>query len=482
MSFLSPGFFLFFPVVALLYFLLPVKARNLWLLAASWYFYLCAGADYLVFLLCAIAFTYWGAKALERRSGKSRRALLALLLTALFGALFLFKYLGFAWGLLNRLLTSAGLSFSSPALDLILPAGISFYLFMSAGYLIDVFRGKRPAERNFLLLALFLSFFPYLLSGPIGRADSLLPQFQEAHAFNYGRLRRGLLRFLWGAFKKLVIADRLNMLVTTVYAVPGDFGRLQAVGAALAFSVQIYCDFSAYSDMALGCAEMMGFQLLENFRTPYFSRSIGEFWRRWHISLSAWFRDYLYIPLGGNRRGDLRKYLNLVIVFAVSGLWHGAAFTFVVWGLLNGLYQVIGGLTKPFRAKLRHSLRLSDKGRLTIILQIGITFLLSTVAWVFFKSGSFTNALLIFKAMLAGPWFTPASCGLGIGELAVAAGAILLLLAVDLCSLRFSVRDRVLSLPLPVRWLLVLGLLLLVLVFGVYGTGYDPQDFIYFKF
>lgn len=484
MSFLSPGFFLFFPAVTAVYFLLPQRARSLWLLCASWYFYLCAGVDYFFFLLCTLVLTYAGARLLERQSGRARKGVLAALLLALFGTLALFKYLDFGLSLLERGLSALGLAFSSPALDLILPAGISFYLFAAAGYLIDVYRGDRPAEGRFLDLSLFLSFFPYLISGPIGRAGGLLPQFREVHPFDYRRLRRGLLRFLWGAFKKLLIADRLGLLVSTVYAAPESFGRLQVIGAALAFSIQIYCDFSAYSDMALGCADAMGFTLMENFRTPYFSRSIGDFWRRWHISLSSWFRDYLYIPLGGSRRGRVRKYLNLLIVFAVSGLWHGAALSFVVWGLLNGLYQVVGGLTRKLRDRARRGLRLSDDGPVTALLQMGITFLLSTAAWVFFKAGSLSHSLLIFKSMLTGPWLVrPISAwGLNAPELAVALAAVLLLLCADLLSLRLNLWDRCLDLPRPARWAIALALLMAVFIFGIYGSGYDPQDFIYFKF
>lgn len=485
MSFLSPGFFLFFPVVALVWFLLSGTARRLWLLCASWWFLLCAGPEHLLSLLAATAVTYLGARLLDRFEGGRRKAVLGILLAALFGTLFLFKYLAFALGLLERVLTAAGLAFSSPALDLLLPAGLSFYLFMAAGYLIDVYRRDRPAETSFLDLALFLSCFPYLISGPIGRAGSLLPQFRRPAPFRWESFRRGLLRFLWGAFKKLVIADRLGILVSTVYTAPASFGRLQVMAAAVAFSVQIYCDFSAYSDMALGCAEVMGFQLMENFRTPYFSRSIGEFWRRWHISLSSWFRDYLYIPLGGSRKGRRRKYLNILIVFAVSGLWHGAALSFVVWGFLNGLYQVVGGVTQKSRDRIRHSLGLADDAPLTAVLQMALTFLLSTVAWVFFKGGSFTHSLSIFRAMLTGPWLTrPFSAwGLDLPELVVATLAVVLLLAVDLYSVhRGSPRQKFFTLPRPVRWVLSLALLLTVLIFGVYGTGYDPQDFIYFKF
>ena len=485
MSFLSPGFFLFLPPAALIYFLLPDRGKIPWLLLVSWFFCLCAGALSLLFLLGATLFTYAAARRTAALSGRRRTAALAAALLILFGVLFLFKYLSFALSLLQRLLQLAGAELSLPAPELALPAGISFYLFMAAGYLIDVYRGNRLPEQNLGRLALFLSFFPYLISGPIGRADDLLPQFRRPAAFDYTRLRRGLLRFLWGAFKKLVIADRLSMLVTTVYAAPATFGRLQVMAAACAFSIQIYCDFSAYSDMALGCGEVLGFRLMENFRTPYFSRSIGEFWRRWHISLSSWFRDYLYIPLGGGRKGVWRKYRNVLIVFAVSGLWHGAALSFVVWGLLNGLYQVIGGLTARPRARLRKKLGLREDSPLTALLQVGLTFLLSTVAWVFFKSGSFTHGLTILRSMVTGPWLTRpiTAWGLDRPELVVAFLAVLLLLGAELLSLRRTdLRGDLLRLPRPLLWTLVLGLLAVVLVFGVYGTGYDPQDFIYFKF
>ena len=485
MSFLTPGYLLFFPVTALVYFLLPKGWKSGWLLVASWFFYLCAGADYFAFLLCATLVTWLGARLLEGRSGGGRKGLLAGLLILLFGTLFVFKYLGFAFSLADGLLAAVGLSFSTPELDLILPAGISFYLFAAAGYLMDVYRGRREAERNFLYCALFLSFFPYLISGPIPRAGDMLHQFREPKPFDYDAFRTGLLRFLWGAFKKLCIADRLAILVNTVFGAPGSVGALQVLAAACAFSVQIYCDFSAYSDMALGCAEAMGIRLAENFRTPYFSRSVSEFWRRWHISLSTWFRDYLYIPLGGNRKGEVRKYLNILIVFAVSGLWHGAAMTFLIWGLLNGLYQVIGGLTARLRARCRVALRLKEDNPLLALWQIGVTFALSTCAWVFFKAGSLAGALDIFRVVFRGPALVHPvleSIGMDRPEVMAAALFVLVLLVVDLLSLRGSVRARVLALPRALRWIIALSLLLVVFIFGIYGTGYDPQDFIYFKF
>lgn len=476
MSFLTPQFFCFFPVTVLVYFLLPQRFRNLWLLLASWFFYLCAKPVYLLFLLFAILFSYLFGRLLER---KRSRGGLALCLVLLFSLLFVFKYLNFSLSLLSRALAAAGFSWSAPVLDLLLPVGISFYLFQAAGYVIDVYRGKVPAQRDFLLYALFLSFFPQLLSGPIARADSLLPQLRRPHRFDYDALRIGLLRFLWGAFKKLVIADRLSLLVDTVYAAPDGFGALQLIGAALAYSLQIYCDFSAYSDMALGCAKAMGFSLMENFRTPYFSRSIAEFWRRWHISLSSWFRDYLYIPLGGSRRGMARKYLNVLVVFAVSGLWHGAGLTFLVWGLLNGLYQVLGALTAPARNKVRSLLPFREDGPLVRLFQIALTFILTTVAWVFFRAGSLSQAIAILSGMLHGPLWVFTSVGLDAPELLVAAGAVLLLLLVDLRSLSHDLPKDYLALSRVGRWLVLLTLFFACLIFGVYGDGFNAQSFIY---
>ncbi|MEG2097573.1 MAG: MBOAT family O-acyltransferase [Pseudoflavonifractor sp.] len=481
MAFLSLPFFCFFPLVAAVYFLLPRRFKNIWLLAASWFFYLSAKPVYLAFLLFAILSTYLTALILGRKKSKAALAL-CLLLNG--GLLFFFKYLNFTLALAGRALTAFGVDFSAPALDLLLPLGISFYLFQGAGYVIDVYRGKLPPERNFLLYALFLSFFPQLLSGPIGRGPDLLPQLKADHPFRYDDVRAGLLRFLWGAFKKAVLADRLSVLVNTAFAAPADFGSLQLVLAALAFSIQIYCDFSAYSDMALGAARMMGFRLTENFRTPYFSRSVAEFWRRWHISLSSWFRDYLYIPLGGSRKGTLRKYLNVMVVFAVSGLWHGAGLSFLVWGLLNGAYQVVGGVTAPLRGTIRRRLHLAEDGRLTVLWQVGCTFLLATVAWVFFKAGSLNAALGFFRGMLGGSlWVGEISAlGLDLPELLAAGLGLLLLLGVDLASTKRDLTADFLAAKRPLRWCILWALLFGTLIFGSYGAGYNPQAFIYFQF
>ncbi len=482
MSFLSPSYFLFFPITVLVYFALPQRFRNGWLLLCSWFFYLCAGPEYFVFLLGTVLVSYIAAQSLERTP---RRGVLAGCLILFIGVLGLFKYLRFGVETISRLLALLGLDWSPVVPRLLLPAGISFYLFAAMGYLMDVYRGKVPAEKSFLKCALFLSFFPALLSGPIGRADMLLPQLEVYHKFNYVNMREGLFRFLWGAFKKLVLADRLAVVVDTVFVAPQNYGCIQVILAACAFSIQIYCDFSAYSDMAVGSARVMGFELMENFRTPYFSRSIAEFWRRWHISLSSWFRDYLYIPLGGSRRGMVRKYLNVLIVFAVSGLWHGAAMTFIVWGLLNGLYQVASALTAPLRARARSVLPFREDGKLLALWQMGWVFALSTLAWVFFEAGSLTAALNVLQNM-AKPvlWDVGGLAAMGMGrkEFLVAGLGFLVLLGVDIRSLKMDPAQEVAAAPRWIRWGVYLALLLAAVIFGSYGTGYDAQSFIYGQF
>lgn len=476
MTFLTPQFFCFFPVTALVFFLLPQRARNPWLLLASWFFYLCAKPIYLTFLLFTIAASYLTGRLLERKKSKGALAACLVILGLL---LFMFKYLNFALSLAGRGLNLLGFSFSTPVLNILMPVGISFYLFQAMGYVIDVYRGKVPAEKDLLIYALFLSFFPQIVSGPIARADQLLPQFKTEHRFDWDEFRAGLFRFLWGAFKKLVLADRLAVLVNTIFTAPQDFGALQLMGAAVAFSLQLYCDFSSYSDMALGVARAMGFSLLENFRTPFFSRSIAEFWRRWHMSLSHWFRDYLYIPLGGSRKGTVRKYLNVLIVFAVSGLWHGAAMTFVVWGVLNGLYQVIGGVTAPLRGRLHSVLRLKEDGWPLRLWQIFCTFLLATAAFAFFKAGSVSTGLDMLSGMFHGPLWVFTSMGLDRWELLAALFGLVVLLAVDLRSVNHDITADYLSAPRLVRWLVLWFLLFSCVVLGSYGAGYDAQSFIY---
>lgn len=411
--------------------------------------------------------------------------MLIAMLVLFISLLALFKYLSFMMDVLSAALGAFGLDWRPVVPKLLLPAGISFYFFAAMGYLIDVYRGKLSAEKDFVKSALFLSFFPSLLSGPIARADKLLPQFEERHEFSWYNTRVGLFRFMYGAFLKLLIADRLAVMVNTVFAEPSSFGSLQVIAAACAFSVQIYCDFAAYSHMAIGSARVMGFELAENFNTPYFARSIAEFWRRWHISLSTWFRDYLYIPLGGSRRGTVRKYINVLIVFAVSGLWHGAAASFLVWGLLNGAYQVIGSITAPARTRVRAALHLKENGKITALWQMLCVFVLATVAWTFFNAGSVSGAVNVLYACVSSTlWTVPLTeMGMDKWEFLIAGLSCIVMLCVDIrCCRSGDQAELAAKMPWPVRWLILLTLLMSCLVFGSYGTGYDAQSFIYGRF
>ncbi|MDR1469740.1 MAG: hypothetical protein LBT00_10650 [Spirochaetaceae bacterium] len=362
MNFNSWQFLVFFPVVWALYLIFAARFRRslmtrLLLLASSLFFYACWNPAYLVLILFSVAVTWTAGLLMEGRSRARKKLILALSLVLNLAILFFFKYYNFFAGTVNALFagTQSGAMGVFPALNVLLPAGISFYTFQALGYSVDVYRGTIPAERNLITYALFVTFFPQLVAGPIERTASLLPQFTTNHHFDYDRVTAGLKLAAWGMFKKVMIADRLAIYVNAVYENPGVFPAPALLLATFLFAFQIYCDFSGYSDIAVGTAQVLGFRLMANFRAPYFAASIGDFWRRWHISLSTWLKDYVYIPLGGNRKGALRRNLNLLITFALSGLWHGAAWHFVFWGLLHGLFQIIersvGGLLNNIRGK-----------------------------------------------------------------------------------------------------------------------------------
>lgn len=344
MLFNSTQFLIFFPIVTIAYFLIPHRIRYIWLLLASYYFYMCWNPKYALLIATSTVIT-WLSGLLIDRTNKStadlknkifkKKLWVGLSFASNLAILFFFKYFDFALRNLNAVLAQFNFELIQPGFDVILPVGISFYTFQALSYTMDVYRGEIYAEKNILKYALFVSFFPQLVAGPIERSKNLLKQFNEEHCFDYDRVKNGLLLMLWGFFMKLVIADRVALLVDQVYNNWEQYAGFEIVVATVFFAVQIYCDFGSYSNIAIGAAQVMGFTLMENFRQPYFATSVADFWRRWHISLTSWFRDYLYIPLGGNRKGQLRKYLNVMIVFVTSGLWHGASWHFVVWGGLK---------------------------------------------------------------------------------------------------------------------------------------------------
>ena len=489
MLFNSVDFLLFFPLVTALYFLLPHGARWVWLLLASYYFYMCWNARYALLIALSTLITY-ASGLLIHRSGE-RQGLKKLWVFLSFASnlaiLFFFKYFDFFLDNLSAVLALGGIVLRRPGFDVVLPVGISFYTFQALSYTVDVYRREVEPEKNPFRYALFVSFFPQLVAGPIERSKNLLGQLYERHSFDPDRVREGLLLMLWGMFEKIVVADRLAMLVDHVYDNYAELPGAAIVVATVFFAFQIYSDFAGYSHIAIGAAQVMGFTLMENFRRPYLARSAADFWRRWHISLSTWFRDYLYIPLGGNRKGRGRKYINTMVTFLVSGLWHGASWSFVVWGGLNGAYQVLGEMLSPVREGVCRVLRVNRKGLLWRGGQTVFTFCLIDFAWLFFRAPSFSAARgmlahtlrnfqlsalpgQLLNLKLNGPNFLAALAGVGV------------LLTADLLQERLGpLRPRLVRLALPVRWAFYLAAVLAVLIFGVYGPGYDARAFAYFQ-
>ena len=409
MTFNSWEFMLFYPVVALLYFLLPKKMKWPMLLIASYYFYMCYQMELVVLILGTTLISWIASNIIERSDKPSVRKLwLTITLVSCFGVLFFFKYFNFLADSAVGLIALLGGEVSPIALNLILPVGISFYTFQTLSYVIDVYRGDIKTERNFFFYALFVSFFPQLVAGPIERPDNLIPQLKEPHTFTKDNFVKGSKHMLVGFFKKLCVADVISVYVNAVF---NDVPSASAPGVIIAvvlFAVQIYCDFSGYTDIAIGAARIMGIRLMKNFDHPYTATTIKEFWSRWHISLSSWFRDYLYIPLGGNRRGKARQLLNLFIVFMVSGLWHGAAWTFVIWGAIHGVYQIIGNLTIKKRNALLNKIGISQKSFGICLIRRFNTFLLVCFGWLFFRANTVGDAFTLIKTLFVG-WDLPLS-------------------------------------------------------------------------
>ncbi|MCR4718082.1 MAG: MBOAT family protein [Firmicutes bacterium] len=488
MLFNSFNFLIFFPTVTLVYFLIPQKIKYLWLLAASYFFYMSWNPKYAVLILTSTAITFLSGIVISgAKTKKAKKWAVFASFSLNLAILFVFKYFYFALDNLNTVRTFLNLSAYMPKFDIILPVGISFYTFQALSYTVDVYRGDVAPEKNFFKYALFVSFFPQLVAGPIERSKNLLSQVNEEHYFDYLRVRRGLLVMLWGYFLKLVIADRAAILVNTVYDNLTSFNGVHIAIATACFAVQIYCDFASYSLIAIGAAEVMGFRLMQNFRRPYFAISIADFWRRWHISLSTWFRDYLYIPLGGNRKGTVRKYLNLMIVFLVSGLWHGASWHFVIWGAIHGLYQIFEGITKGVRTSIIKAIKINADNFAYVWFKRITVFVLVCFAWIFFRSPDMTAAneaiRRIFTDFGSIDFAKMTDFGVDVPNAVSLACAVLVLFAVSLFANKNNdIITGIEKMIFPVRWTVYLALLFAVLVFGIYGPGFEASQFIYFQF
>lgn len=403
MIFNSAEFLIFYPLVLILYFIMPKTCKWPLLLAASYFFYMIWNPPLIFLILFTTAVSYVSAILIEKTEnrGKKRFWLCLTLFTSL-GVLVFFKYFNFLAGSAISLWNLFGGEAEDFALNLILPVGISFYTFQTLSYVLDVYRGSIRAERHFGWYALFVSFFPQLVAGPIERPENLLPQLKADHKLEASHAFAGLQKMAVGFFKKIVVADIIAESVNAVFNDASNATGLGVLLASVLFAVQIYCDFSGYTDIAIGCARIMGIRLMQNFNRPYRARGIKEFWSRWHISLSSWFKDYLYIPLGGNRCSRLRNYFNIFVVFLVSGLWHGASWTFVIWGVLHGVYQIIGGLTKKARMTLYGKMGIRTESKLFAFGQRVVTFALVCFAWIFFRANHTADlAVLISKLFTA---------------------------------------------------------------------------------
>ena len=487
MLFNSIEFLIFFPIVVLVFLIIPKKLRTVWLLIASYYFYMSWNPKYAVLIGMSTIITYLSGIFIDKfNSYKKKKIVVALSLLSNLGILAVFKYANFALDTINDICSKLwNINLIERRLDLLLPVGISFYTFQALSYTIDVYRNNIKAEKNILNYALFVSFFPQLVAGPIERSGNLLKQIQNIKGLRLWdnlRIKDGLMLMFWGLFQKLVIADRASILVNQVYGNYQNYGFIELSIASVLFAFQIYCDFGGYTNIARGAAKVMGFSLMENFKQPYLATNIKDFWRRWHISLTSWFTDYLYIPLGGNRKGDLRKYLNVLIVFGVSGLWHGASRHFVVWGLIHAVFQIIGDIKERVEKRLYKN---GNSDSLSKRLRKGFfTFVLVDFAWVFFAADSIHHALGILRQMFSAIITTSLyEIGLDRANWQILKGAIVILFVMDILHEKgISVLKLINSQEIWLRMLIYLSLIWSIIMFGIYGVGYDTSRFIYFQF
>ena len=498
MLFNSIDFLIFLPIVLVIYYIIPMKYKHIWLLISSYYFYMCWNAKYVLLIFVSTVITYLSGILIDKVEktwpdvndiGKYKKLILALSFVSNLGILFYFKYINFTLDIVTRVLSKMNISMNVPVFDVILPVGISFYTFQALSYSVDVYRGEVAPEHDFFRYALFVSFFPQLVAGPIERSKNLLTQLREPRKFDFGYAFDGIILMLWGFFLKIVLADRIAIFVDTVYGDCEHYQGIYLIVATVLFAVQIYCDFSGYSSIAMGTAKLLGIELMDNFNAPYLSTSVADFWRRWHISLTSWFKDYLYIPLGGSKKGILRKYLNKMIVFMLSGLWHGAQLTFVVWGAINGLYQVIGEILMPIREKVSNALGVNRDSEGFCVLRAIVTFTMIDFSWIFFRADSLGRAVYIIKSIFNAEniWTlfdgSLYNCGLDDKNFRLMVIAVMILLIADILKRKgIRVREIILRQDGYIKCLVVSLSILMIMVFGKYGPAYDAVNFIYFQF
>ena len=497
MVFNSVSYLIFFPVVILVTFLVPARVRYIWLLAASYFFYMSWNAGYGLLLLTSTVITYVcgiGMDCIHEKTGNAQKAriwkrlILTVGLTVNFGMLFYFKYINFVVKTIRMISCALRMDANLPDFDILLPIGISFFVFQAVGYTIDVYRNHIRAERNFMRYALFISFFPQLVAGPIERSQNLLSQLRRPPRFDAKHAENGLLTIVYGLFLKIVIADNIALLIDPIYQSIGKYNGMQLLFATILFAFQIYCDFNGYTLMAIGSAEALGYRLNKNFDSPYLAAGVRDFWRRWHISLTSWFRDYLYIPLGGSKKGRFRKHLNTMAVFLCSGLWHGAAWKFIAWGGVNGIFSILEDMFTPACKKLAFRLRIDTQKISYKIAQRLATFFLVDFTWLFFRANSFLESFKILRSIKADfkfAWLLNLEY-ISIGSYKTQMIVLLSLIfmgIVDFTGYRGkSVRDILFNQQIVFRWIAYWIFFMLILYWGAYGTSSGQTAFIYFQF
>lgn len=502
MLFNSIDFLIFFPITLFIYFIVPRKVKYIWLLIVNYYFYMCWNSFYGMLLLFVTVITYLLALEIEKIHKKKElkdkkkkqwtKVLLIVGIVVNLGMLVYFKYTNFFVETINQIFTRFSLEFIL-TFDVVLPLGISFYIFTSLGYLIDVYYKKCKAEKNFIYYSVFVSFFPMILSGPIERSGNLLKQIREnenVKRWNYDGVASGLMTMLWGYFLKLVVTDRIAVLGDYIFEEYEKYGTVVLGIGAIAYAIQIYCDFNSYSLIAIGIAKTLGFEVINNFETPYFAQGITEFWRRWHISLSSWFRDYMYIPLGGNRNGKWKQYRNILITFSVSGLWHGANWTFIFWGFLHGIYQIIEKEISPIIRKINVRCQTKTESFGYKFSKVILTFIMVDFAWIFFRSDSIRQGMHYIERMISyRDWWSffdgsIYQLGLDVREIHILCIGLLLVFIVDM--VQYTTKKKFAEIMteqwIVFRWSVLIFLMIMCVVFGYYGPGFDSAQFIYLQF
>ncbi|MBN1531768.1 MAG: MBOAT family protein [Spirochaetes bacterium] len=485
MAFDSLTFLAFFISIVFVNYMLPHRLRVVFLLLCSYVFYMSWELKYGLLLFISTVITFSSAILISSSASmRKRRILLVINMLLNFGILLFYKYFNMFGDTFNSISELFHSRMAMPDFHILLPIGISFYTFKAVGYTIDVYRDNIEPERNFFSYALFVSFFPQLVAGPIDRSKNLLPQIRSFHAFDYTKSMAGIYLMAWGFFKKLVIADRIAILVDSVYNSPHEYTGLPLIVATLFYAFQIYCDFSGYSDIAIGAGEVLGFNFIENFNSPYHAKTIREFWQRWHISLSTWFRDYLYIPLGGKRVTTIKKYRNIMITFIVSGLWHGADWKFIIWGGLHGMLLVISYVVSGVKERFVTAVGYNKFPRIRALVQVIIVFLLVDVGWIFFRGNTFSDSLYILTHLFSGIGAQLSNItrimpgALNRFEIVILFIAIIVMEFVELLQKRGSVRERIQMLHPITRWSLYYSLIFITLILRAKsGSG-----FVYFQF